>query len=201
MKFLNSTFIATMGLLVLSATAAQAQNIVKNPEFVNRKQFWTFGDHAGFSAADLLGTRSAKIGCAGASCVVNRDLGAFIYQDLITTANTYYDLEFLVGEDAGPTGQMAVFWGGREIINKLNPASDTSPDGVKYYSTNLLATTGITTLEFRGRQDHLDIAFDNIYVTPSMAPDIRPVPEPETAALLLAGLGVLGAIARRRQSK
>jgi hypothetical protein len=30
---------------------------------------------------------------------------------------------------------------------------------------------------------------------------LAPVPEPETYALLLAGLGLMGAVARRRQSK
>lgn len=201
MKSLNRSFIVTAALLVFTASAAQAQNIVQNPNFDSNKMFWTFGSHTGLSSADLLGTKSAKFSCAGADCVIDRDLGAFIYQSLATTANTYYTLEFLVGEDAGPTSQMAIFWDGVEIANVMNPASDTSPNGIIYSYSNLLATTGNTLLEIRARQDNLDIAFDNFSVTPSMEPDIRPVPEPETAALLLAGLGVLGAVARRRQSK
>ena len=33
-----------------------------------------------------------------------------------------------------------------------------------------------------------------------VAGDVAPVPEPETYAMLLAGLGLIGAVARRRQS-
>ena len=44
-------------------------------------------------------------------------------------------------------------------------------------------------------------AFDNITLGSATAPITPAVPEPETYAMLLAGLGVIGAIARRRNAK
>ena len=57
---------------------------------------------------------------------------------------------------------------------------------------SFVATTTSSTLHFASLQESAGgIALDNISVTP--------VPEPETYAMLLAGLGLMGAVARRRR--
>jgi hypothetical protein len=47
-----------------------------------------------------------------------------------------------------------------------------------------------------------DRDFDDMVIRVSLAPaEVSPVPEPETTAMLLAGLGLLGAVSRRRKHR
>ena len=62
--------------------------------------------------------------------------------------------------------------------------------------SGLVYLNGATTLTFSasGRSDSLGGSLDNVSVTTA-------VPEPESYAMMLAGLALMGTIARRRKSK
>jgi hypothetical protein len=80
-------------------------------------------------------------------------------------------------------------------------------NGVELYSTSLIATNveddlpqlfsfnwnGVDEIRFSGYSSH--IVVDNLQLK------IVPVPEPETYAMLMAGLGVMGFVARRRRER
>jgi hypothetical protein len=73
-----------------------------------------------------------------------------------------------------------------------NTGSHSWQQYVGYFN---LDADGLTTLSFSagGKQDSYGGSLDNVVVTA--------VPEPETYALMLAGLGLVGAIARRRNQR
>lgn len=73
-----------------------------------------------------------------------------------------------------------------------NTGSHSWQQYVGYFN---LDADGLTTLSFSagGKQDSYGGSLDNVVVTA--------VPEPETYALMLAGLGIVGAIARRRNQR
>lgn len=79
---------------------------------------------------------------------------------------------------------------GGEVRTNLNGATQTFSTGVQ--TVNL---SGVTWVEFsaigNGASDYNEIYLDNVTVAA--------VPVPETYAMLLAGLGLIGAIARRRR--
>ena len=76
-----------------------------------------------------------------------------------------------------------------------------NPPGHLYYSHNLIDLTGLLAaggnyqLRFAqvNNQDYLLQGIDNVSLT------VTPVPEPETYALMVAGLGLVGCAIRRRQ--
>lgn len=74
--------------------------------------------------------------------------------------------------------------------------SATAPDsGWLWATSNFLAPTAGAYLTVRVKNDRSGwVALDDFELNPS-----SPVPEPQTAALLLAGLGVVGVVARRRR--
>lgn len=63
------------------------------------------------------------------------------------------------------------------------------------FSVKGLLVDGANTVSFLGGEPRSDYVVGQIDLTYSTAP----VPEPETYAMMLAGLGVLGALARRRR--
>jgi hypothetical protein len=62
--------------------------------------------------------------------------------------------------------------------------------------SSILASPGTYTLRFASvsNEGQLQVGIDNISLS------VTPVPEPETYALLLAGLGLMGFVARRRNN-
>jgi hypothetical protein len=70
-------------------------------------------------------------------------------------------------------------------------ASNIATNGITYTGSHFYANT--SSLNFPGSP-----ASDRQYMTVNF--DVAAVPEPETYAMLLAGLGMLGAVARRKKS-
>jgi len=102
------------------------------------------------------------------------DIGDFNGQVTVTTVNggpTLYN----VGNTMGGAGGGVLFWG-------------------------LIDTAGFTSISFGNTQSGTDFfAFDQMTI--GSIQQVTPVPEPETYAMLIAGLGLMGFVARRRQRK
>jgi len=135
----------------------------------------------------------AWTGCVGHECVDTQAAGAYISQALATTAGRLYNLSFTAAENGGDPSEMTIFWNGALVTDVLNPANSTAPNGVTFTFNGLLATSTSTVLELHGRQDPAYLAFDNVSVTAA-------VPEPQSYAMLFAGLALMGFMARRRKS-
>lgn len=90
------------------------------------------------------------------------------------------------------TNNIAVLWNGSTLLPTLGGTNNTGSHHWQQYSYSVIGT-GTDSLRFAafGAQDTYGGSLDNISVTA--------VPEPETYALLLAGLGFMGGVARRRK--
>jgi hypothetical protein len=72
--------------------------------------------------------------------------------------------------------------------------TSSSADGTKTFSPIVLDKAGYVRISFVGLSDTKKANIDNVSLLAT-----APVPEPETYALMLAGLGVVGFAARRRR--
>lgn len=185
-------------LLLATSSAFASPNLVANPGFENGYDNWsmTMGVVNGTSRS---GAYSAATGCVGHGCVSTLSSGSWFAQTLNTVAGATYDLSFWVGEYGGATSELSVFWNGSMIADVLNPANNTLSNGgmIQYAYSGLVASSASTGLEVHGRQDPGAIYFDDFSVTASQAPN--GVPEPASAAIVLAGLGMMSLLARRKR--
>ena len=174
--------------IALSAPSANAGNIVLNPGFESGLLNWTLDNNSTPWFIDTnphTGNFDIANQCVGSICV-DPVRGSFFYQDLATVAGQTYDLSFWAFFEGAPD-EVKVTWGGVTALDIVNPAV---PNDVyaKYSTTDLLATTSSTRLEFFGRQDpNQDLGVDDISVTAN--------PEPSTFALI--GVALLIAAASR----
>lgn len=113
------------------------------------------------------------------------------------TAGTTYTLSLFIGDrsdTALPSFSVELLSGGTALTGGNTIFTAPSDGGWASYSYEYTATTSGGPLGIRLASSGVQTNFDNVSLTAVAA-----IPEPETYAMFLAGLGLLGFASRRRQ--
>jgi len=146
---------------------------------------WTQTGDPSFSGVDPF---AARTGAYGAFFGPEQVGG--ISQSFATIAATSYRVSFSLSlADSAQPSSFSWSWNGVSQSPSFNNAA-----GFAYtdFSSVVAATGATSTIAFNFRNPQSFWLLDNVSVTA--------IPEPETYALMLAGLGALGAFARRRRT-
>lgn len=204
---MNRTKLAIFGLSVASCfSQAIAANLVTNGDFESLGNTYgavqTFGNHSpeltgwivGLNSVDLVENSFWNSASGSYSLDLNGLKKGEIHQSLNTVNGQQYQLSFdLAGNFSGGPAikTLSVNLGPNGIYKFDTSGKSASNMGWIHYTTTFVAISNATTLSFLSNvSGNAGPALDNIAVTA--------VPEPETFAMLLTGLGLMGAIARRR---
>ncbi|WP_310462033.1 PEP-CTERM sorting domain-containing protein [Sphaerotilus sp.] len=195
------TSIAATLLLAALGAGAQAQNLITNGDFempaVATNSFNTYTNLGGY-AATLWGSDSTsgthKIVDAADNQFMQFGGGDSAYTAFGVTTGGAYNLNF----DYSGSGFWALYNTGTSLFESTGPLVQFSSASTTNNTSSLtLASSGNYKLYFgsigAGLPVTTDLQLDNVSVTA-----VTPVPEPESYAMLLAGLGVLGFVSRRR---
>jgi len=125
------------------------------------------------------------------------DLTATLAGQSVTTSN-WIDPSFTLAAGASQHTDVAPTSTSKTLTFNL-PASLGSFIGNGTYSATLDGVSGQALTSGGNAKYGTDILMDG-YAKVTYTYTIAPVPEPETYAMLLAGLGLMGAVARRRKS-
>lgn len=129
---------------------------------------------------------------------LDTDTNSVAYQNIATTLGEVYTLSFAYSPRPGVTGpvdtnNLKVYWNGSSLglFGGINPSATTN-NWVLF--TTEVTGTGTDTLRFEaiGTSDSYGGSLDAVSITTA-------VPEPEVYAMLAAGLGLMGFVARRRK--
>lgn len=203
MKYL----LAAAALSIAGVSAQASTNLVVNGSFEATSQAsgtwniysnlpgWTSGSKGIEVRNDVAGKASA-----GSNFVeLDTSANSFMAQVIPTAFGEHYTLSFDYSARPGTTSfgahsnDILVMWG-LKPVTLLSATNATSDHQWSTYTFDVVGTHGASTvLSFWavGKSDGYGGSLDNVSLT-------TPVPEPETYALLLAGLGVVAATARRR---
>ena len=205
-KKILAAFVAAMAALSFAGTA-QAANLVTNGSFEDTGFNLQAGSYCYLNGPYACGSVNGWTGAfplmasnSGPWGNPNTPAGDFLIgiqgtshaEQALTLAAGTYTLSWIDagrGNYGGPTETYQVSVGGNVL------STESVNYGAGWTAKSLTFTTaGNTTLSFSGQTNYDATAFiDKVSVTTA-------VPEPETYAMLMAGLGLLGFIARRRKA-
>jgi hypothetical protein len=193
--------------LTLFAFGAQAANLVTNGSFESNAQAngtwnvynnltgWTGGSNAIELRNSIAGT--AQDGKNFVELDVHQN--SSIYQDISGTGLVNLSFFYAARPNTSAATNGLKFEFGTFTGILAGVAGGSSHNWLQYTLNNfLLNASGTTRLSFfaQGTSDSLGTSLDNVSVTA-----VSPVPEVETYAMLLAGLGLIGVASRRRRNK
>ena len=152
---------------------------------------WTIGQ----DSVDLINTYWAPSG-GSYSLDLSGNYDGTISQSFATVIGQTYTVSFDMAanpDDANDAVKFMQVGLSQQPVYSFSSVGHTHSNmGWTTKTFNFVATDTSSTLHFASLQDSAGgVALDNISVTA--------VPEPETYAMLLAGLGLMGAVARRRR--
>ena len=195
--------------LALAAFGAQADtNLVQNGSFesnvMGSGNWGVFSNLVGWTGgANNIELRNNIAGTAqDGNNFVELDVSAnsSMYQDIVGTGlvNLSFFYSARPGVAAGSNG-LSVQFGSFVDTVLVSVVGGAVHNWMQFTLNNFqLDASGITRLKFSaiGNSDSYGGSLDNVSVTA-----VSPVPEVETYAMLLAGLGLLGVASRRRRNK
>ena len=207
--------------LLAATVGAQAQNLVTNGSFESTTNAsapgqtpgtWTvYTSIIGWTGVPNIEVRDRVAGVAqdGGNFVEldthptagapGPNTNSRMYQDILGTGLVNLSFYYSARPNTGPTNNLGFSFGSASSSSLLAGTSNKSGSHqwIQYTVNNIqLDADGSTRLSFfaLGKPDTYGGSLDNVVVTAVTA-----VPEPETYALLLAGLGLLGAAVRRQK--
>ncbi|MDZ7890710.1 MAG: PEP-CTERM sorting domain-containing protein [Rhodoferax sp.] len=189
----------------LSAHAASITGLVNTGSFASGQQDTNYSlNSTGYGFVTSNG--SFPLGPWMANSTTSKWITPTAAQGATSAAGTYtWSLNFdLTGFDAATASFDGKFAADNSAVVKLNGTKIGYADGFKSFYNFGAATgfnSGVNTLDFvvtnyagsSGNPTGLRVEFT--------ASNVTPVPEPETYAMLLAGLGLMGVISRRRAKR
>lgn len=195
---------AAIALASLPTAALASTNLLLNGSFednvIGAGNYATFGSLIGWTGGaygielrnNVVGTAQSGVNFVELDSTENSSM----FQTIHTVAGQLYNLSFYFAprvDVATDSNAIDVFWGSNHLtgISGDGFASTTW----QKFTFSVLGTGGDVNLTFAagGKSDSYGGSLDNVSVTA--------VPEPETYAMLLAGLGMMGAMVRRRKQK
>ena len=210
---------ALAAVLTASAAAANATELVTNGGFENGLNSWSFSGivqavsgnvYASYGWTDS-GYTGGKVALFGAGTIHNGVNNGVIAQKLHTVIGQRYDWNFGYGAVVGTNQEQDIdvsvissnssyterfiTYGTKHLANLMTQhhiyfTADSTETKIQFFDPNV--ANGNT----------VDGAVDNVSVMGLGSPPVGvpAVPEPETYAMMLAGLGALGFAARRRKA-
>ncbi len=180
--------IAAAALLALGASASAA-NLVSNGSFET-------GDFSGWSFAGNTGNTGVEGNFGGVNPTDGNFQGVFgavgsdtvMTQQLTVNSTGLYTVSFDLDDLFGGAQDFSASFGGSTLVSY-----SSQPFG-SYTHLSYTVEGGNGLLEFTARQDPSFWLLDNVSVTATA------VPETSTPAMLLAGLALVGVVARRRRA-
>lgn len=199
------TVVLASGLAMAGAASANMPNLIVNGSFESIAQ----GDNSWsiYGNGQLDGWKVGKYGVEVRDSVAGEAFDGENFVELDTTRNSWISQSFATV--IGQTYTVSYAYAPRNGVSKNSnalgafidgvrldrqAAAGVSPDAWDIYSFDFVAGKASTTLKFAalGKSDSYGGSLDAVAVTAA------PVPEPETWAMLLAGVAFVGSMARRR---
>jgi hypothetical protein len=189
-------------------TLANANNLVNNGSFEADAQTngswgiyssltgWTLESGPGIELRNnIVGTASDGVNYIELDSSGNSSISQYINTSIGADYDLYFDYSPRIGQLANTNG-IEAYWNNEKLTTVTGKGGSNNNWNTLGFS---VVGTGHDKLTFRavGISDKLGGNLDNISLT-AVDVQVSSVPEPDTYALFLAGLGLLGVSARRR---